>query len=96
MKMTFCGCVCACQRDSILIKLEWGHIVDGFVSAHFSYLSSSLVCVQPFVTPWTIHHQTPQSMRFSRKEYWSSQPFPPLGHLPVPEIKPMSPVSPAF
>ena len=31
-----------------------------------------------FVTPWTIAHQAPLSMRFSRQEYWSGLPFPSL------------------
>ena len=35
-------------------------------------------------------------MGFSRQEYWSGLPFPPLGNLPDPGIKPMSPVSPAL
>ena len=26
--------------------------------------------------PWTIAHQAPQSMGFSRQEYWSGLPFP--------------------
>ena len=26
--------------------------------------------------PWTVGHQTPLSMEFSRKEYWSGLPFP--------------------
>jgi len=30
-------------------------------------------------------------MRFSRQEYWSGLPFPPLGGLPNPEIEPGSP-----
>ena len=29
-----------------------------------------------FVTPWTVAYQTPQSMDFSRQEYWSGLPFP--------------------
>ena len=29
----------------------------------------------PFVTPWTIAHQDPLSMEFSRQEYWSGLPF---------------------
>ena len=28
------------------------------------------------VTPWTVAHQAPLSMRFSRQEYWSGVPFP--------------------
>ena len=31
----------------------------------------SISRVRPFVTPWTVAHQAPQSMEFSRQEYWS-------------------------
>ena len=31
----------------------------------------SLSCVWLFVTPWTVAHQAPPSMEFSRQEYWS-------------------------
>ena len=27
-------------------------------------------------TPWTVAHQAPLSMEFSRQEYWSGLPFP--------------------
>ena len=47
------------------------------------------------MTPWTVAFQAPLSMGFSRQEYWSGLPFPPLGDLPDPGIEPMSPVSPA-
>ena len=33
----------------------------------------------------------PLSMGFRRQEYWSGLPFPSLGDLPDPGIKPMSP-----
>ena len=39
------------------------------VQSHFS-------CVWLFVTLWTITHQAPLSMGFSRQEYWSRLPFP--------------------
>ena len=45
-------------------------------------------------TLWTL--QAPQSMRFSRQEYWRGLPCPPQGDLPDPEIEPMSLVSPAM
>ena len=32
--------------------------------------------VQLFVTQWTVAHQAPLSMDFSRQEYWSGLPFP--------------------
>ena len=35
--------------------------------------------VQLFVTPWTVAHQSPQSMEFSRQEYWSGVPLPSPG-----------------
>ena len=46
-----------------------------------------LSCVQLFVTPWTITHQAPLSMGFSRQEYWSGLPFPTPGDLPNPGIE---------
>ena len=46
--------------------------------------------VQLFVTSWTIAHQVPLSMEFSRQTYWSGLPFPPPGDLPNPGIKPKS------
>ena len=43
------------------------------------------------VTPCIVACQAPLSMGFSRQEYWSVLPFPSLGDLPVPGIKPRSP-----
>ena len=48
------------------------------------------------VTLWTVAHQTPRSMGFSRQEYWSGLPCPPPGDLPDPGIKSTSPVVPAL
>ena len=49
------------------------------------------------VTPWTVGsegaHQAPLSMEFSRQEYWSGLPCPPLGDLPDLGIEPKSPAS---
>ena len=42
-------------------------------------------------TPWTVAHQVPLSMEFSRKEYRSGLPCPPLEDLPNLGIKPRSP-----
>ena len=41
-------------------------------------------------TPWTIAHQAPLSMGFSRQEHWSGLPCPPPGDLPNPGIEPTS------
>ena len=48
-------------------------------------------CVQFFVTPWTVAHQAPLSMGFSRQEHWSGLPCPSPEDLPNPGIKPESP-----
>ena len=51
----------------------------------------SLSRVRLFVTPWTVVHQAPPSMEFSRQECWSGLPFPPPGNLPDTGIEPRSP-----
>ena len=56
----------------------------------------SLSPVRLFVTLWTVAHQAPLSMGFSKLEYWSGLPCPPLGDLPDPEIEPTSLMSPAL
>ena len=53
------------------------------VLRHFSH-------VQLFTAPWTVAHQAPLSMEFSRQEYWSGQ-LPSSGDLSNPGIKPWSP-----
>ena len=52
-------------------------------------LAQSLSHVQLLATPWTIAHQAPLSMRFSRQECWSGLPFS------TPGIEHMSLGSPA-
>ena len=42
------------------------------------------------LTPWTVAHQAPLSMEFSRQEYWSGLTCPPPGDLPDPGIEPTS------
>ena len=52
--------------------------------------------VQLFATLWTIACQAPLSMGFSREEYQSRLPCPPLEDLPNPRIKPESLMFPAL
>jgi len=52
--------------------------------SHFSHLLL-------FGTPWTVAHQAPLSMEFSKQEYWSELPFPSPGDLPDPRIELRSP-----
>ena len=51
----------------------------------------SLSWVRLFVTLWTVAHQAPPSMGFSRQEYWSGVPFPSPGDLPNSGIEPRPP-----
>ena len=46
--------------------------------------------ISDFVTLWTVAHQAPLFMVFSRHEYWNKLPFPIPGDLPYPEIEPAS------
>ena len=42
-------------------------------------------------TPWTVAHQAPLAMEFSRQKYWGGAPFPCPGDLPDPGIEPEPP-----
>ena len=54
---------------------DWGG--QGFLQG------GQLFCpVRLFDTPQTVAHLAPQSMEFSRQEYWSGLPFPSPGDLP--------------
>ena len=44
------------------------------------------------MTTWTVAHQVPQFMEFSRQEYWSELPFPSPEDLLDPGIEPKSAV----
>ena len=44
-----------------------------------------------FGTPWTVAHQAPLSLEFSRQQYCSGLPFPFPEDLPSPGIEPASP-----
>ena len=48
------------------------------------------------VTRWTVAHQAPLCMEFSRLVYWSGLPFPTPEGLPNPGTEPTSPVTPAL
>ena len=52
----------------------------------------SLSRVRLSATLWTVAHQAPLSMGFSRQEQWIGLPFPSPGDLPNPGIEPRSPI----
>ena len=51
----------------------------------------SCLVMSDSVTPWTVAHQAPLSIGFSRQEYWNGLPFPSPGDLPSPKMEPGSP-----
>ena len=62
-------------------------------------LSDACECTELCPTlchPWTVAHQAPPSMEFSRQEYCSGLPFPTPDNLPNPRIEPVSLTSPAL
>ena len=54
------------------------------------------MCACSVMSPWTVAHQSPLSMRFPRQEYWSGLSFPIPWDLPDPGIKFPFRVSPAL
>ena len=55
--------------------LEWA-AVSFSIAWKWKVQVKSLSRVQPLATPWTVAHQTPPSMGFSRQECWSGVPSP--------------------
>ena len=55
------------------------------------YSLHSCSVVSDFVIPWTVVHQVPLPIGFSRQKYWIELPFPPAGDLSDPGVKTMSP-----
>ena len=56
-----------------------------------SFSAQLLRHVWLFAIPWTVACQAPQSMDFSKQEYWSGYPLPTTGNLPDPGIETASP-----
>ena len=70
-----------------------------FMLTNTSRGCTDTVCAQSgpiFPTLWTVAHQAPLSMEFSRQEYWSGLPFLTVGDLPDSGIEPVFPASPAL
>ena len=77
----------AFQEITIIIKIII--ILLNLFSAF--YVVQWLSCVQFFAPPWTIAHQAPPPIGFSRQEYWNGLPFPSPGDLSHPGMEPGSP-----
>ena len=91
--------------NHVINPIVMGKYTKALWKSSLGYVWSLCVCAQPpqcfshvqlFATPWTVAHQAPLSMEFSRQEYWTGLPCPPLRGFPDSGIKPSSPASPAF
>ena len=72
------------------------HIENSLEHTQINHYACVLSHVQSFGTRWTVAHQTPLSMEFSRQKYWSGLPFPSPGDLSDSGIEPVSLVLPAL
>ena len=67
------------------------------MKCHFTFTDTkSLQSCPSLCDLWTVIHQAPLSMGFSRQDYWSGLPSPPPGNLPDPGIESESFMSPAM
>ena len=71
-------------------------LLEAFLIPTFCATLSCFSHVRLFETLWTIAHQAPRSMGFSRQKYCSELPCPPPGDIPDPGIEPASLTSPAL
>ena len=72
------------------MDVEFFPVILFFASLIWVCVISHFSCVRLSVTPWTVAHQAPLSMGFSRQGYWSGLPCPPPGSLPDLGIQPVS------
>ena len=78
------SCLLHWQVGSLPLHAAWETPFVFFCACELSHFS----CVQLFVTSWTVAHQAPLSMEFSRQAYWNGLPCPSPGDLPDPGIEP--------
>jgi len=75
-----CEYILSQEMDRFSKFVEFDRSISGLVAK---------LCLT-FATPWTIAHQAPLSMRFSRQESWNGLQFPSPRDLPDPGIQPGS------
>ena len=105
--ITFERIIMFLRSSSFVVRADFRTFLSSLASNYvrgqwwFSFCDTWVCCmlscfshVRLFVTPWTVAHQTPLSMGFSRAEYWSGLLFPPPGDFFDPGIKPASLMSP--
>ena len=80
-------CWWECKLIQPLWKMVW-RVLKKKLGIKLPCVLSHFSRVRLFVTLWTVAHQAPPSMGFSRKEYWSGSPFP----SPKPPYDPATPL----
>ena len=99
----FCLLLCNqsgdCHQTEVIIPDSPAPFLLASMLVSASHLDTQNMCqvasvMSGSVIPWTVAHQAPLSMAFSRQEYWSGLSFPSPGDLPDPGIKPASLMSP--
>ena len=98
-KVCVCVCVptcmhaCVCTYMYLKKSKRFTMLIIQFLHMH---VLSRFCCVWLFVTLWTVTHQAPLSIGFSRCEDWSRMACPPPGDLSDPGIEFTSFMSPAL
>ena len=72
---TLCNPIDGSPPGSPIPRILQARILE-WVGISFSKKVKSLSCVRLFAALWSIAHQAPLSMGFSRQEYWTGLPFP--------------------
>ena len=93
---TLHGFLSACKVLCWVLVVNLRNLIFPFILYFVVCMLSRFRCVQLFAALWTVAHQVPLPMGFSRQEYWSGLPCPPPVGLPKPGIEPASFMSPVL
>ena len=88
---------CAILEDRTSIRTKYSREIKNIrklsgMKGAFACVLNHFRCVQFFATLWIVACQSPLSMGFSRREYWSVFPRPSLEDLPSSKTEPESPI----
>ena len=67
------------SRETLQVRREWQDTLKemkGKYNQDYSIQQEFRSDLKEKMTSWTVAHQAPLSMGFSRQEYWSGLPFP--------------------
>ena len=79
------------QKLCLVYMLNYLQMKTGITATIIYLWFSQQAMSNSLVTPWTIAHQSPLSVKFPGQGCWSGLPFPSPGDFPDPGIKPGSP-----